>query len=196
MKESDTILKCAEERVLFFLHDLHDEFLLCCYLWEGFAHLLDESGNKLVDEGFFLAEEGIAVAYCAAEDASDDISCLCIGWKLAVCYSKSYGTEVVNDDAHGYVLLLVVAILAACHVAQHLDEWLENVSVVVGCLALECAHEAFEAHACIYNFGRKAFEASVGLAVELHEDEVPYLDDLRMVFVDKFTSWCLCLLFL
>ncbi len=48
--------------------------------------------------------------------------------------------------------------------------------------------EALKAHTGVDNLGGKRFEAAVGLAVILHEHEVPDFDNLRMVFVHKLAT--------
>jgi hypothetical protein len=54
--------------------------------------------------------------------------------------------------------------------------------------ALHHAHEALEAHAGVDDVHGQFLERTVGLAVELHEHEVPYFDDLWVVFVDQVAS--------
>ena len=95
---------------------------------------------------------------------------------------------MVGNHAHGNVRLRVFAIDRACHGSNHTDDGLEHVRVIVGCFPLQGHAEAFEAHAGIDDAGREGFEASVSLAVILHEDEVPDFDDLRMVVVHQVTS--------
>ncbi len=59
---------------------------------------------------------------------------------------------------------------------------------------LKSTHKTLKPHTGIYNVHRQRFERTVGLAVKLHEDDVPYLYHLRVVLVHKFPSWHLCLL--
>ena len=60
-------------------------------------------------------------------------------------------------------------------------------------LALHDAHQALKAHAGVNNMHWQWFEAAVGLAVKLHEHDVPYLYHLRVVFVDEQSSRHFCL---
>ena len=55
-------------------------------------------------------------------------------------------------------------------------------------LALDGTDEAFEAHTRVDDVHAERLEVSVGLALVLHEDDVPDLDDLRVVLVDELTS--------
>ena len=61
-------------------------------------------------------------------------------------------------------------------------------------LALQGAHESLEAHTGIDDVHWQGFERTVGLAVELHEHDVPDLNHLWVVLVYEFASRCLCLL--
>ena len=56
-------------------------------------------------------------------------------------------------------------------------------------LALERTYKALEAHAGVDDIHRERLKSAVGLAVVLHEDDVPYLYDLRVVLIDKLTAW-------
>ena len=103
---------------------------------------------------------------------------------------------MVGHYTHGHVLLRVGSVGRAGHGGDGLDEGLEDVGVIVGRLALQGHAETFEAHAGVDNLGGKFLQAAVGLAVELHEDEVPDLDDLRVVVVHHVPSGHLGFLFL
>ena len=101
---------------------------------------------------------------------------------------------MVDDNTHGNIGLLALAIRDASLLGQGLDDGLEDVCVVVRLLALDGTHQTLKAHTGIDYIHAKGFEMAVGLALELHEHDVPYLDDLWVVLVDKFTSGHLCLL--
>ena len=194
VEQTDTILQSAQETVLLLLHNLHDEILLSYEFGEGTAHLLCQSGNEGVHECLLLTQEGIAVAHCTAQDAADNVTSLGIGGQLTVGNAEGDGTQVVDDNTHGDVGLLALAVGDACLLSQGLDDGLEDVCVVVRLLALDGTHQTLEAHTGIDYIHAKGFEMAVGLAFELHEHDVPYLDDLWVVLVDKFTSGHLCLL--
>ena len=89
-----------------------------------------------------------------------------------------------------------VAVFLAREVLDLGDDGREDVGVVVGTLALHEAHQALEAHARIDDVHLQRLQAAVGLAVILHEHDVPNLDNLRMVLVDQFLARHLGLLFL
>ncbi len=154
------------------------------------------TGNKLVHECLLLSEERIAVAHGTAEDTTDDVTCLGIARQLSVGDGESDGTDVVGNYTHGDVLLLIFAVLLACHISDSFQYRLEYVGIVVGGLSLQSAHQTLEAHAGVDNLGGKPFEAAVRLAVELHEHEVPDFNHLRVVFVHQLAPDELWLLLL
>ena len=195
VEELDACLERAEEAFLLLLHDLCDEFALSLEFGIGVAHLLDEYGQQTVDEGLLLPEERIGIADGTAQDAADDVAGLGIAGQLSVGDGEGDGTQVVGDDAHGNVRFLLFAVAVAAQVADGLDDGLEDVGVVVGVLALDGADESLEAHARVDDVHAERFEVAVGLALVLHEDDVPYLDDLRVVLVHQFASGHLSFLF-
>ena len=131
LKQTDSVLQCAQERRLLFLYYLHDKLLLCWQLRESVAHLLYQYWYELIDERLLLVKEGIAVAHCTAQYATDNVSGLCVGWQLTVGNSKCYGTYMVNNNAQRNVFLLIITILTTSHTSHSLDEWLEHVGVIV-----------------------------------------------------------------
>ena len=62
-------------------------------------------------------------------------------------------------------------------------------------LALKSTNKTLEAHTSIDYIHTKWFEVTVSLTLELHEYDVPYLDNLWIVLIDELTSRHLCLLF-
>ena len=201
VEQLDTLVEGTQEAVLFLFHHAADEFLLGGQLGISLAHLLHEYGHELVEECTLLAEEGIGVADSTAQNATDDISGLGVAGQLAVSDGEGHGTQVVGNHTHGDVdLLLLVgtltilasrcgeAIFLSGEILNLLDNGLEDIRVVVRVLSLQHAHETLKAHTRINDVHRQWFQAAVGLAVELHEDDVPDLDDLRVVFVDELAS--------
>ncbi len=95
---------------------------------------------------------------------------------------------MVGDDAHGDVGLFIGPVLLAGQGGDTADGGLENVGIVIGLLALENHAQTLETHAGVDVARRQLLQRPVGLAVELHEDEVPDLDDLRMALVDHLAA--------
>ena len=83
---------------------------------------------------------------------------------------------------------MVLAVFVSGEFAQFAKKPGEHVGVVVAVLALEHGAEALEAHSGIDVLCGEGFEMAVGLALELHEHQVPYLDHMGIALVDKVAS--------
>ena len=103
VQKVDATFQSSEERVFLLFDNSADELLLSLEFREGIAHLLHQYWQQTEQECFFLSEEGVGIAYGAAQDTSDNISSLCIGWQLTVGYGECYGTQVVGTYAHSNV---------------------------------------------------------------------------------------------
>ena len=108
VQELDARLECTQETLFLFLHHLRNEFALTFQFGIGCSHLLNEDGQQTIDEGFLLSEEGIGVAHGTAQDAADDVTCLCVARQLTVRNAECNGAQVVGNDAHGNVDVLRV----------------------------------------------------------------------------------------
>ena len=194
-KQRDACREGAEEGLFFFFHHAADECLLRRQFGIGAAHFFHEGGQETVEEGFALAEEGVGVAHGAAQDAADHVACLGVRGQLPVGNREGNGTQVVGHYAHGHVGLFFFAVGIAGEFAYLFNDGLEHVGVVVGMLVLHHAHEAFETHTRVDHLMRQRLERTVGLAVVLHEHEVPDFDNLRIIFVHEFGSRHGCALF-
>ena len=188
VQQVDTRGQRTQERSLLLLDHLFDQRLLGLQFGELLPHLLHQSGNELADRRLRKAEVGIAVTHGAAQDAADDVTGLDVRRQLAVGDRKGDGAQVVGDDAHRHVALGVGAVSLARQLRNTLDRRLEDIGVVIGLLALQNHAQTLEAHARIDIAGRQRLQRAVGLAVELHEDEVPDLDHLRMARIDHLAA--------
>ena len=188
VEETDTLVEGTEECFLLGFDDRHDLRLLLHQLGVRFAQVRDELRHELVEEGLTHIQEGIAVPHGTAQDTTDDVTGFLIRGQLAVGDSECYRTDMIGDDTHGDVGLLVLAILTMTDLADFLQHRLENIGVVVRGLTLDGTHEALEAHTGVDHFLCQGFQRTVRLTVELHEDDVPDLDDLRVVLVDQLPS--------
>ena len=114
---------------------------------------------------------------------------------------------MVGADTHGdvdlllFILTLAIltgrsseTILLARDSLDFLDDWLEDICIIVRVLVLQHANQALEAHTGIDDVHREWFERTVSLAVVLHEHDVPDLDHLWVVLVYQLTAWHLSLL--
>ena len=182
----DALVEGAQKALLLFLHHFGDEGLLGAELGEEVAHLVGHDVHQFEQERAVEAEEAVAVAHGPAEDAADHIPGAGVGGELPVGDGEGHGTHVVCTDAQGHVHLVVsTGVGLPGGLAQVADQRLEDIRVIVALLALQDGGEALEAHAGVDVPGRKGLEGSVRLPHELHEDEVPDFDDLRVVLVDE-----------
>ena len=95
---------------------------------------------------------------------------------------------MVGTDAHSDICILFLTILHTTDLLLSLDDWLEDVSIIVRVLTLQHAHQTLEAHTRINDIHGQLLQRTVSLAVELHEHKVPYLNHLWIVHIDQFTT--------
>ena len=164
-------------------------------LWVRWSHLLNKNWEELIYECFLLIEECICISNSTAKDTTDDIASLCIARKLTVSDRECYCTEVVSDYTHCHICFLCSTVFLARETLNLLDDRLEYVCIIVRMLALKSTNKTLEAHTSIDYVHTKWLEVTVSLTLELHEYDVPYLDNLWIVLIDEFTSRNLCLLF-
>ena len=165
-KHGNTFVQGAQEGVLFLLNHLGNQLLLGLQFREGVTHLINEGGDELIQETILLSEEGIGIAYCTAQNTTDNVAGLGIRGQLTVGNREGYSAQVVGTDSHGDVdlllactrstsltsltsLLLEGSILQACNLLLGLDDRLEDVSIVVRVLALHHTNQALEAHTSV-----------------------------------------------
>ena len=150
--------------------------------------------QEFVDESLLLSEEGIGIAYGASEDTPDNIARLGIARQLTVSDRECYRSQMVCYHAHGDVYIGVDAVGLARETLYLFDDGLKDVCIIVGVLALKRPDKTLKAHAGVYDVHWQRLKGSVSLAVELHEDNIPYLYHLGIIFVDQQASGRLGLL--
>ena len=74
IKAFDTSRKGFEERLLFLQYDALNELLLADKFSVLATHLADKCVDQPVDEGLFKVEEGVSIAYCTAQNTTDNIA--------------------------------------------------------------------------------------------------------------------------
>ena len=82
-----------------------------------------------------------------------------------------------------HVQRAVAVILDAERIGYRVDEMGEQIDLVVAVHALHDGRDALEAHAGVDRRLRQRRHLTVGGAVELHEDQIPYLDVAIAVLV-------------
>ena len=174
-----------KERALLFGNHLFDKLLLRLQFRELSPHLFDEGRHEPTDKGFGKAQIGIAVAHRTAQDTANHIPRLHVAGQLPVGNRKGNGPQVVGHHPHGNIFFGVSPVGRTAHRGNLLQERLEDIRVVVGFLALNHHAEPFETHPRIDVFGGQRLERTVSLTVELHEDQVPDFNHLRVVVIDQ-----------
>ena len=109
------------------------------------------------------------------------------GW--AIGNGESHGTNVIGNDAKGDSLGAVVfgIRLAAC-LGDGVEQWRENVCVVVGFDPLHRHREALKTHSRVDVLVGEWDERSVCHPIEFHEYQIPDFHHLRMVVIHQFFS--------
>ena len=188
VKQFYTCLQGAQEAVLLFLHYLGNQLALSFQLGVGSSHLSNENGKQTVHKGFFLPQECIGITNGTTQDSADNITGLCIAWQLSVCNTEGYGTQVVGNYTHGDIGLFLIAIFVAAEVSDSFNDGLEDISIVVGVLALNSTYKTLESHTGINNIHAQGFKMAVGLTLVLHEYDIPYLNNLWVVLVYQLAT--------
>ena len=188
VQQCDTFVQGTQEGFFFGFDDRYDLCLLCHQFRISFAEVLDELRHQLEEESRTHIEESVTVAHGTAKDTTNDVTGFLIRRQLTVGDGECDGADMIGDDSHRNVDFLILAVLATADSADTLEHRLEDVCVVVRGFALDSTHETLKAHAGVDDFFRQGFQRTVCLAVELHEDNVPNLNHLRMIFVYQFAS--------
>ncbi len=121
------------------------------------------------------------VADGAADDAAQHVATALVGGQHAVHDEETAGADVVGDHPQR----LGVEIGGFRELRRAPDQVLEQVDLVVAVHVLQHRRDALQAHAGVHAGRRQRQQAAVRLAVELHEDVVPDLDEAVAVFVRR-----------
>ena len=92
---------------------------------------------------------------------------------------------MVCDDTHSDIRLSICPVFDTRQGSDRLDHRSEDIGIVVRSLALHRHTETLEAHPRVDDTIRQGLERTISLAVVLHEDEVPDLDDLWVALIDE-----------
>ena len=145
-----------------------------------------KAGDHLFDD---FAEEGAGesqattVADGTADDAAQDVATPLVAGNDTVADEEGGSAGVLGDDPQGEVGVGVGAVLAAGQAAGPGDDGSKQVGLVDVVLALENDRRAFEAHAGVDAGGWQGSAVALGVLVELHEHEVPHLDEALAIAV-------------
>ena len=123
------------------------------------------------------------VAHGAAHDPAQDIAAALIGRQHAVGDQEARGAQMIGDDAVAGLLLALGAGLG--QLLAGMDQRLERVRVVIVGRALEHGGDPLQPHAGVDGRLREVADDLVIFLQELHEDQVPDLDEAVAVLVRR-----------
>jgi hypothetical protein len=114
-----------------------------------------------------------------ADDATQHITAPLVGRDDAIHNQEAASADVVGN----HLQRRMSQILLSTHgIRGGLDQALEQIGVVVAVHTLEDRSDAFQAHAGVDTRRRQRLHLPVGIAVVLHEDQVPDLHVAIPVF--------------
>ena len=158
-------------------HDLDDGVASGDQLRIGGAHLGDQHVDQPVEERLLEAEPA-AVAHRPAHDLAQHVAAPFVRRRHAVGDEEGHRPHVVGDHPHRNVGRVHRAAVAALgQPADGLEQRREERRVVVGDGALHHRGDALQPHPGVDRAGRQRGQPAGGVAIELHEDVVPDLDE-------------------
>ena len=144
------------------------------------AHFGNQRGDQPVHQRLLRAEQ-MRVPHRAAHDATQHIATTLIGGQHAVRNEEPRGAQMIGDDA--VARLIVARRGGAGERAGSGDQRLERVGVIIVVDALQHRRDPLQPHAGVdRRLGQRRARA-VGRLVELHEDEVPDLDEAIAILI-------------
>ncbi len=177
----------AEARLLE-LQRLGDQRLRADQLWIGLAHLARQRRDEAPHQGIARAQD-LRVAHGAAHDAAEHIAAALVRRQHAVGDQEGGGAQVIGDHPVRGALRPVG--IDAGQVRAGADERAEKVDVVIVVHALQHGGDALEPHAGVDGRTGQVDPLAAAQRLELHEDEIPDLDETVAVGVGRAgrTAW-------
>jgi len=126
-----------------------------------------------------------AIAQCSADNPPQHITAAFIGGHHAVGQKKGRGTDVIGDHPVGRCELARRVEGSLHKLPDSLKEGHKKIGVVIGLDLLEYGGNALEPCAGVDGRPRQRVEFALSILIELHEDEVPDLDDVVALTVDE-----------
>ena len=185
IEQLDTGFECTQECFFLFFDNAFHQSLLSLQFGISTAHRIDERGQETIQESLTTVEESVTITHRTTQNTTNHITGFGIRRQLSIGDREGNGTDMVGNHAHSdiHFFILTVSLVAKC--SDFFNNRLENVGIVIRSLALNSHTQTFEAHTGIDMTSGQRFQRSVGLAVELHEHEVPDFNYLRMTFVHQ-----------
>ena len=95
---------------------------------------------------------------------------------------------MIRHDAQRHVRFPRIAVAHPRAPRKPGDQILKNIRVIGAAFPLQHHAEALKAHSRIHVVLRQSLQAPISLAIVLHEHEIPYLYNLRVILIDKVAS--------
>ncbi|KAG0924107.1 hypothetical protein G6F32_014040 [Rhizopus arrhizus] len=119
------------------------------------------------------------MAQGAADDTAQHVTAAFVGRQHAVDDQERTGADVIGDHAQR----LVLQVGRTGQLRRLADQRLEQVDLIVGMHVLQDRRQALQAHAGIDTGARQARHVAGGVALELHEHQVPDFDEAVAVLI-------------
>ncbi len=136
------------------------------------SHEFGKHVDHAVQERFFKAEH-LAVAGSAPDNAAQHIPPARVFRQHTIGEEKTRGANVIRNDPHRHVVFVVVAIGFADEFFHRRDDGAEEVGIINALYALQNPRNAFETHTRIDALLGQRGQVATGIAVVLHEHEIP-----------------------
>ena len=117
------------------------------------------------------------------DDAAQHVATVAIGRNDAVADEEGSGPGVLGNDADGVIGFGGLSVFMTGEIADGVDDGLEEVGLIDVGLALQHGGGALEAHSGIDAGGWQRGAYALEVLVELHEDQVPQLNEPLAVAV-------------
>ena len=182
VEQMQPLLERPPEAQLLAFENLLDQRLRANETGIGLPHLPGERGHEAVEQRLARADE-VRVAHRAPHDPPKHVAAPFVRRQHPVGDEKGGRAQMIGDDA-----------MAAAHPARGAhpgrrlrrgDQRAKQVDLVIVVHALQHRGDPLQPHAGIDARPGQRPTLAIGLLVELHEDEVPDLDEAVAVFVGR-----------
>ena len=171
LENGHTLLQGARKLLLFAAYGRLDGRLPLAQLGVGGAHLLHQRGQQAVKKQPRGAELA-AVANGPAHDPAQHVGAAFVAGQHAVGDQEGAGADVIGNDAQRGR----AAVFDPQQLRRGLDQRLKQVDLVIAVHALQHRGNALQAHARVHGGFGQGRHTPLGVALELHKDQIPDLD--------------------
>ena len=182
VEQLETVRERAAELHFLAQQRLFHERLGAAQFGKRLAHLGHERAHQPVHQRLLRAEQ-VRMAHRAAHDPAQHIAAALVARQHAVRQQEAGRAQMVGDHAMACPALAFG--LGAGQAFRGRDQRAERVGVIVVVLALQHRRHALDAHAGIDARARQVRAGAIGRLLELHEHQVPDLDEPVTILVRR-----------